>query len=190
MAHALAAVRCTFRKPKLVTGSRLTFRDATPEDAAFILSLRLDPAKNKHLSPVPPDLGKQREWLERYGTDDSQIYFIIEHESRPVGTVRLYDQRGTSFCWGSWILANDRPEHSAVESALMVYAVALELGFTASHFDVRKANQKVWQHHEREGATRVGETDLDYLYTIGASDIRAMMRRHADRFERPIRIDW
>jgi len=174
--------------PKLVTGTRLAFRPATPDDAAFILSLRLDEEKNKHLSPTSPDVERQRQWLAALPSD--QIYFIIEADARPVGTVRLYDQRGSSFCWGSWILSNDAPKSSAVESTLMVYATGLALGFTAAHFEVRKDNVKVWQYHERCGAERVGETAEDYLYAISELAIQALFTRYQSRMNGPVTVDW
>lgn len=174
--------------PQGVVGPRLNFRNATPEDAEFILSLRLDPAKNQHLSATSSDLAQQRRWLQEM--PDNQIYFIIEAEGQPVGTVRLYDQRGASFCWGSWILSGGAPKSSAVESTLMVYAVGLELGFTSSHFDVRKDNSKVWQYHERLGAIRIGETGDDYLYSIDKAAIHEMFAKYADRFPNPIRVLW
>lgn len=119
-----------------------------------------------------------------------QIYFIIEHDAQPVGTVRLYDQQGMSFCWGSWILADDAPKSSAVESTLMVYKVGMELGFSSSHFDVRKRNEKVWQYHERLGAKRVGETDLDYLYEIDREAIEKIFAKYADRLPVPILVEF
>jgi RimJ/RimL family protein N-acetyltransferase len=174
--------------PRLVTGSRLTFRPANPDDSEFILSLRLDEEKNKHLSATSPDVERQRRWLAALPSD--QIYFIIEADARPVGTVRLYDQRGSSFCWGSWILSNDAPRSSAVESTLMVYAVGLALGFTASHFEVRKENVKVWQYHERCGAERVGETEEEYLYAISEPAIQALFARYHSRLNGPVTVDW
>jgi RimJ/RimL family protein N-acetyltransferase len=174
--------------PRMVTGSRLTFRPATPDDAAFILSLRLDEEKNKHLSATSPDVERQREWLAALPSD--QIYFIIEADARPVGTVRLYDQRGSSFCWGSWILSNDAPKSSAVESTLMVYATGLALGFTAAHFEVRKENVKVWQYHERCGAERIGEAEDEYLYTISEPAVQALFARYQSRLDGPVTVDW
>lgn len=177
-----------FRRPADVRGPRLRFRDAVPDDAGFILSLRLDPEKNVHLSQTSPDVAAQRAWLQAYQSDPSQIYFIIEHDHRPVGTVRLYDQRGDSFAWGSWILADGAPRSAAVESTLMVYSVGLELGFTAAHFDVRRANEKVWRYHERFGAQRAGETDVDYFYTIDKHAILQSFEHYRDRG--PVLIRW
>lgn len=167
------------RKAARVQGKTLSFRDAVVDDAAFILSLRTDAEKSRYLSTVSGELTEQQAWLQRYGCADDQAYFIIEFQNEPIGTVRLYDPQSDSFCWGSWILKNGRPGHAAMESALMVYAYALDhLGFTAAHFDVRKGNERVWQFHERFGARRIAETELDYLYRIPHEAIASSRHRY------------
>jgi RimJ/RimL family protein N-acetyltransferase len=168
------------RKASYVHGRTLAFRNACAGDAEFILSLRTDESKARFLSQVSPDVEAQHRWLSDYEWSVGQAYFIIEHQQEAIGTVRLYDARQPSFCWGSWILKQGAPRTAALESALMVYALGCDhLRFERSHFDVRKANAKVWAFHERFGATRVGETDDDYLYDIGAEQILAARRRYA-----------
>ena len=168
------------RKARLVTGKTLSFRDVSADDAAFVINLRIDEKKSRHLSKVSPDVSTQRAWLERYRLDASQAYFIIEHKATPIGTVRLYDQQGESFCWGSWILIDACPSTAALESALMVYAYAQDfLKFESAHFDVRIANERVWRFHERFGAIRIGENGLDYFYRLSGELIRAARLRYA-----------
>ncbi len=148
-------------------GKTLTFRNAHPDDADYILSLRTDPAKSRHLSAVSPDVRKQRDWLTAYRAGTGQAYFIILHDGAAIGTVRLYDARGDSFCWGSWMLGDQRPRHAAVESSLMVYAYAIDhLGFRQSHFDVRRGNAKVISFHERMGAERTGADEHDIYFRM------------------------
>jgi RimJ/RimL family protein N-acetyltransferase len=167
------------RKAARVVGKTLSFRNAGVEDAAFILSLRTDSEKSRYLSAVSADIAEQQTWLARYASLDDQAYFIIEYQGDTIGTVRLYDPQGASFCWGSWILNNNRPSHAAIESALMVYAYAVDcLGFQGSHFDVRRGNERVWQFHERFGARRVTETELDYLYNLEIEAIRVAQSRY------------
>jgi RimJ/RimL family protein N-acetyltransferase len=167
------------RKAARVVGKTLNFRNATVDDAAFILSLRTDAEKSRYLSVVSGELAEQEAWLERYAHADDQAYFIIEYQGTPIGTVRLYDPQGESFCWGSWILHSSRPSQSAMESALMVYAYAVDhLGFKAAHFEVRKGNERVWQFHERFGAVRTSETELEYHYKIEAAAIAASRSRY------------
>lgn len=179
----------TLAKAEKIIGNKIVFRNASREDAGFILGLRTDPVKGKYLSATPNDLALQVSWLEKYTRDNSQIYFIIQDlQDEPFGTVRLYDARQDSFCWGSWILKDGRPSGFAIESALIVYRYALELGFTRSHFDVRKGNESVWQFHERFGAVRVGETEDDYLYNIAESEIRASLEKYRKYLPHGIRI--
>lgn len=161
-----------FKKPKRIIGHRLIFENATVVDAEFILGLRTDVSKCKFLSHTENNLEKQIKWLESYSKDDSQIYFIIkDFEFNNVGTVRLYDQQDSSFCWGSWIIKDKSPSFYAIESALIVYIFAKSLGFTDSHFDVRKDNISVWKFHEKFGAVRFNETDKDFYFKIGLNAI-------------------
>ena len=179
------------RKAGRVTGKTLEFVNASVSDAEFILSLRVDEKKSQFLSKVAPDLGAQQRWLEQYGASTDQAYFVIRFSGEPVGTVRLYDPRDESFCWGSWILADSRPSHAAMESALMVYSYATEhLGYSGAHFDVRKGNERVWRFHERFGATRIGETEANYLYRLDRAAIRAALQRYAKFLPDGVKVEF
>lgn len=172
--------RPRIRKAKLLRGKTLEFRDATESDAEFILSLRTDSVKSRFLSATSSDVEEQRAWLRRYAVLDDQAYFIIESAGKPIGTVRLYDAQGESFCWGSWILVADAPKVAAIESALMVYAYSIDhLQFRGAHFEVRKGNQGVWEFHERFGAVRYQEAPEEYLYKISLADIQKSRSRYA-----------
>lgn len=160
-------------------GKTLTFRNATVPDAAFILSLRTHADKSRYLSAVSGALAEQKTWLERYAQTDDQAYFVIEQQGEPLGTVRLYDAQADSFCWGSWILKVGSPGHAALESALMVYAYAVDhLGFKAAHFDVRSGNERVWRFHEKFGALRTGQTAMDHFYQLDSQAIAAARKRY------------
>lgn len=165
-------------RPRRIIGDRLLFRDAGVGDAEFILGLRTDPVKSRHLSATPNDVERQRDWLSRYAQDRDQVYFIIEGYSERLGTVRLYDVQGPSFCWGSWIIKAGAPSSCAIESALIVYAYALGLGFDRSHFEVRKNNLSVWKFHERFGATRTEEDDHSFYYSIDKPAITTAALRY------------
>lgn len=181
----------TIRKAKKVQGKSLTFRDATLGDAAFILSLRTDVDKSRYLSPVSPELQDQQQWLQGYAKAQDQAYFIIRHEGQPIGTVRLYDPQGSSFCWGSWVLADTRPRYAALESALMVYAFAVDfLGFTESHFDVRRGNEKVCQFHERLGAVCISETERDLYYRMDKSAIDSARNKYVQFLDGTVQVEF
>lgn len=167
------------RKASQVQGKTLIFRDACVADAELILRLRTDAKKGQFLSATSSSVEAQRSWLQAYSASADQAYFIIERAGEAIGTVRLYDPQADSFCWGSWIVADGQPAHVAMESALMVYAYALDhLGFRKAHFDVRAGNEKVWRFHERFGAKRVRETAIDFFYELDHAEIQASRQRY------------
>jgi len=154
-------------------------------DAEFILSLRLDKRYNTFLSDVSDDLSAQREWITKYKEDEKnglQYYYIIEKlDNTPCGTVRLYDFKEDSFCWGSWILNENKTRYSALESAFLVYEIGFEhLKFEKSHFDVRKGNEKVIDFHKKFGAIETGEDDENYYYDLHESSVNEMKKKFSN----------
>lgn len=179
------------RKPARIAGHHLAFRNAEVADAAFIVALRTDPEKSKYLSATSPDVARQVAWLENYAADNSQIYFIIcERSGPPIGTVRIYDCHGDSFCWGSWILADGVGASASIESVLIIYHFALQLGFRASHFEVRPENRSVLRFHERFGATRVQESGDSIHYRIEHRQILASLEKYSDFLPEKILVNW
>lgn len=137
-------------------------------DAEFILKLRMDNRYNQFLSSVSADVQAQKDWINRYKNDEadgSQFYFIIEKlDGTPCGTIRVYDLKEDSFCWGSWILNEDKTRYAAIESAFLIYKFGFEnLGFNKSNFEVMKGNDRVISFHQKMGAVQVGE-DNDNVY--------------------------
>ena len=135
------------------------------------MGLRVDEKYNKHLSAVTGSIDAQVNWIRRYKEDEAnkqQFYFIIERlDGVRCGTVRVYDFIGDSFCWGSWILNEEKTRYAAIESAFLVYKFAFEyMGFEKCHFDVRKGNDRVISFHEKMGAIKTHETELDYIFEI------------------------
>lgn len=180
-----------YRKPRAVHGNKLVLRDATEADAEFILSLRTDQNKNRYLSATSPDVQQQRDWLRRYAADDTQIYFIICNlDGQPVGTVRLYDQQGDSFCWGSWIKSDEAPSGFGVESALIIYHYALQLGFQRAHFQVSKGNDGVISFHLRFGARQTAENDHEYHYEMSRAAIDGAIQQYRKYLPDGIRVEY
>lgn len=167
-------------KSSLIDGHHLRLRDATPDDASFIFELRHDPQRNRHMSTTSPVLDDQRRWLEHYAASRGQAYFVIETLAglKPLGTVRLYDAQGDSFCWGSWMLVPDAPPFAAIESALMVYLYALDLGFTSAHFEVQEGNASVSRFHENFGAVSVGQAHGQIQYRLSHESMLQSLRRY------------
>lgn len=179
-----------------LVGRKLVLREVQPDDAGYILALRLDPKKGAHLSPVDDDVAKQVAWIERYKAGEGQAYFIIcardadGGAGERIGTVRLYNAKGDSFSWGSWIIADGVPADVAMESALIVYQYAFDhLGFRNAHFEVNRDNRSVWNFHERLfGARRVGENEVEYFFEQDHDAVRAAMRRYARFLPDPIEV--
>lgn len=148
----------------------IRLRLVQPEDADFIVSLRSDPTKNAHLSPSSPDGAAQRTWLVEYKSREaagSEYYFVIEdiETGASCGVVRIYNINGSTFTWGSWIVADGARKTTAIESALLVYVLAFDhLGMALCEFDVRLGNAKALAFHDRFGAIRTHATDLDQFF--------------------------
>lgn len=149
----------------------IRFRLVETADAEFILTLRIDPQKNKFISSVKNDLEAQKNWILDYKQkekDNNEYYFIIEsNELEKLGTIRIYDFQKDSFCWGSWILKSDAPPYAAIEAVLSVYEIGLYgLGFNQSHTDVRKGNQGVISFLLNFGAVITHEDDINYYFRM------------------------
>lgn len=151
-------------------------------DAEFILKLRLDEKYNQFLSSINPVLQSQKDWIRRYKIDEKtreQFYFIIERlDGTSCGTVRIYDLKKESFCWGSWILNESKTQYAAIESAFLIYEFGFKiLGYKKSHFDVRKDNEKVISFHKKMGAIQINEDEQSYYFEITMQAINAVKEK-------------
>lgn len=166
----------------MLTMKTVRIRLVEERDAEFILNLRLDEKYNNFLSKVEDDIEAQRKWIQKYKAEEcegKQYYFIIErNDGVSCGTVRIYDIRDDSFCWGSWILNHEKTRYAAIESALLVYKYGFEvLGFAKSHFDVMKMNTKVIDFHKKFGAKVVGEDSENYYFEITKIDVEQTVEK-------------
>jgi RimJ/RimL family protein N-acetyltransferase len=157
---------------QLIMGKTISLRLATANDAKFIHSLRVDNKLNKHISKVTGTVDAQRDWLEDYKKRElleKEFYFIIikNKTSEPIGTVRVYgitdDHR---FCWGSWILNDNKTVTSALESAYLVYKFAFEtMNYKSSYFQVDNNNTHVISFHKKTGATFIDHDDVNHNFS-------------------------
>ena len=159
----------------LLEGKNINLRTVEIEDADFIYTMRQNREKTKYLSKVTGTVDSQKEWIKNYKQredEEKEFYFIIESKNKDkFGLVRIYDLKNDSFCWGSWLIKEDTPKTTAIESALQIYEFGFyKLGFEKSHFDVRKGNDKVIAFHQRFGAKIVSEDELDYFFNFEKSD--------------------
>ena len=174
----------------IVQGRTARLRLATEADAPFIFKLRHDESRNRYLSTIGDEVAAQAVWLRKYKEREArgeEYYFIIEDAAgEPRGTLRIYDYRGDSFSWGSWIIAPGAPPALAIESALLVYEFAFgQLGFRNCHFEVRKGNERVVAFHERFGARKSGEDELAYQFTYPREAYDAIRARYARYLPEP-----
>jgi RimJ/RimL family protein N-acetyltransferase len=171
---------------KSIQGKNINLRPAEVKDAEFILELRTQTDKTQFLSQVDDNLQKQRNWLKDYKVKEQEgleYYFIIESKlSEQIGLVRVYDLLSDSFCWGSWLIKENAPTTTAIESALLIYEFGFgELSYKKSHFDVRKGNERVIAFHKRFGAKVVSEDRLQLYFNYLLEDylkIKQKYRRH------------
>ena len=159
----------------IIYGKNINMRTVKTEDAEFIYTMRQNQNKTKYLSTVTGTVESQKEWIENYKQreeDKKEFYFVIESkDEEKLGLVRMYDFQDESFCWGSWLIKEDAPKTTAIESALQIYEFGFyNLGFEKSHFDVRKGNDKVIAFHKRFGAKIINEDELDYFFNFEKSD--------------------
>jgi RimJ/RimL family protein N-acetyltransferase len=166
----------------------LKLRLVEQSDAEFILSLRLDKRYNVFLSSITPDLESQKQWIKKYKYDEqagNQFYFIVERkDGTPCGTMRVYDVRTDSFCWGSWILNQNKTRYAALESAFLVYEFGFEhLGFEKSHFDVMKGNKGVIKFHQRMGAIQIDEDDQNLYFEITEDAVKNAKQKLAGKIQ-------
>lgn len=167
----------------IIHGKNINLRTVELSDAEFIFTMRSDTRRARYLSKVTGSVETQIEWIKEYKLrekEEKEYYFVIESKSgEKLGLVRMYDFKEDSFCWGSWIIKEDAPKTTAIESALQIYEFGFyRLGFERSHFDVRKDNKKVIAFHQRFGAKIVGESELDYFFNFEKKDYETIRERY------------
>ncbi len=167
----------------LLKSRDINLRVVEIKDAEFILSLRRDKNKNKYLSKINESLKEQIKWLQAYKDREAkklEYYFVIESKAKEkLGLVRLYDFRGDSFCWGSFIIKDNAPFYASIQAVLAVYDFGFySLNFKQSHFDVRKDNKQVLAFHKRFGAVIVDESELDFYFKISLEQYEKSRKKY------------
>ena len=171
----------------IIEGKNIIMRTVEVEDARFIFDMRQNEAKTKYLSKINGTIEDQKEWIREYKkreNENKEFYFVIgSKDNEKLGLVRMYDFKDIkdkkSFCWGSWIIKDDAPKTTAIESALQIYEFGFgKLNFDMSHFDVRKANDKVIAFHKRFGAKIVNEDELNYYFYFLKEDFDNIRKKY------------
>lgn len=159
--------------PRLISTDRLRLREATTDDATFILSLRLDPERNQHLAPTRPDVEAQIAWMEKDSKRPNQSYYVIEEPGgEPVGVIRLVVEPDARFAAHSLIVSTDAPRGAAREVAVLVYGFALNWNLVGGRFFTRQANERAWRFFEKVGAVHVRDEDGQRFYEVSVEIMR------------------
>jgi len=178
------------KRAKRLRGRTLELWAVTQEDAAFIHEIRSDPVLSRHLSTTSLDVAQQIKWIEAYEKSMSGAYFTIRSGGTAVGTLRIYDEAGEQFRWGSWIMAGDLPATAPIEAMLMVYEYARLCGFREALVDVRQANSTVWRFHEWFGAQLVRQDSQDRFYRVNDQLMQHRLAELRRFLPRGIDVDW
>jgi RimJ/RimL family protein N-acetyltransferase len=147
--------------------SNINLRLINKKDALFIIELRN--SRGQFLSEIDNDLQKQEQWILDYKEREKkgeEFYFIIESlEGEKLGSIRIYNFKQGSFCWGSWIIKETAPYSTALRSSLAIYDFAFNtLGFSKACFQVDKQNKRVINFHKKTGANIVNENKKEYFF--------------------------
>ncbi len=166
-----------------ISGKYIDLRTVVESDAHFIFTLRQDREKTKYLSSIQGTVQDQIDWIRKYKIREAakkEYYFIIESKSQEsLGLVRIYDFKDDSFSWGSWLIKDNAPKFTAIESALLIYQFAFDvLKFTQSHFEVQKGNDKVIAFHQRFGAEIVEENKNEYFFIMKKTTFNQIKLRY------------
>ena len=158
-----------------IVGKNINLRTVEIDDADFIYEMRQNQDKTKYLSKIIGTVESQKEWIKNYKqreNEKKEFYFVIESKNEEkLGLVRMYDFQEESFCWGSWLIKEDAPKTTAIESALQIYEFAFyKLSFDKSHFEVQKGNDKVVAFHKRFGAKIVNENEKEFFFNFEKTD--------------------
>lgn len=167
---------------EVLQGTYIDLYEVELEDSEFILNLRVDSEKSKYLHKTEYDLGKQIDYIKKYKKLENEWYFIIKSKSgESLGTFRINDLREDSFSIASWIVKDDAPVMTSLESILLIYNFGFnKLNFNHSHFDVRKENKKVISLHKKLGAKIVNENSLDVFFIIKKEDFEVKKKKYEE----------
>ena len=168
-----------------ISGRSVSLRAVEVADAPFIVRLRSGP-RGARLTPIGTDLRRQEEWIrafEERAARGEELYFVIRHrDAGDVGTLRVHDLAHDAFWWGSWIVREGAPTHTAFESMFLVYELTFfGMDLRYARFAVRRDNPKAEAFHRRFGATIRGEDETRVFLELARERYAAVRPRLARR---------
>jgi RimJ/RimL family protein N-acetyltransferase len=76
----------------VIEGKLVRLRPPTPDDAAAMIKWFEDPEVTRFmLLRFPPSIDMEREWLDRMAKSQDDIFWVVEHEGRPVGATAIHE---------------------------------------------------------------------------------------------------
>lgn len=151
-------------------GLGLSVRLVTESDVDYILSLRTNKTLARFIHQTDNDRHSQIEWIRQYKQREKEgrdYYFIYILDGKPVGLNRIYNIFEYYGTIGSWICNPDNDVEISLKTYILMFDMLFEyIGLDITLFDVRKTNKHVWKLHKQLGAISVGESDIDYYFTL------------------------
>lgn len=149
----------------------VVLRLVEPKDAKFILKLRNDEQRSKHLSKTSNNINDQINWINEYKKREAlgeEYYFVaVDEQDNPLGTTRLSELNGASFELGSWLFSKDSPVEVAIKADIITKEIGFDwLNFESCKFNVRKENKKVLNYHKHYSPEFVKEDDLNIFFLL------------------------
>lgn len=151
-------------------GLGLEVRLVDERDVDYILSLRTNKHLTRFIHQTDNDWDKQLEWIRHYKKrehDGREYYFIYFLDGKPVGLNRIYNIFEYYGTIGSWICSPDNETETSLATYILMFDLMFDhIKLDITIFDVRKVNRHVWKLHKMLGAQSVGESDIDYYFTL------------------------
>ena len=148
----------------------LNVRLVNENDVDYILSVRTNKHLTRFIHQTDNDREKQIEWIRSYKTrerEGREYYFIYLLNGKPVGLNRIYNIFEYYGTIGSWICNSDNEAEVSLATYILMFDLMFDhIKLDITIFDVRKANKHVWKLHKMLGAQSVGESDIDYYFTL------------------------
>ena len=148
----------------------LMVRLVEEKDTDYILSLRTNKFLARFIHQTDDDKDAQIEWIKRYKKREAagrEYYFIYFLGSKPVGLNRIYNIFEYYGTIGSWICNPDNEAETSLKTYILMFDLMFDhIKLDITLFDVRKVNKHVWKLHKMLGAIQVGESDIDYYFTL------------------------
>lgn len=155
----------------------LEVRLVKEKDVDYILSLRTNKQLTKFIHQTDNDREKQIEWIRNYKKREQEgreYYFIYFHDGKPVGLNRIYNIFEYYGTIGSWICNPENETEVSLATYILMFDILFEhIKLNITLFDVRKVNKHVWKLHKMLGALSVGESDIDYYFTLNKNTYKS-----------------